>query len=98
MSAELLWEALRSLRKDGGSAAGASPAPTYTREPMQKVCAATTKSGKRCKGKARPAQDFCPFHDPSLSPQEAEASVHERRRQLLKRKEMGTEQWIESMG
>jgi hypothetical protein len=67
MSAELLWEALRSLRKDGGSEPGASPAPAYTREPMQKLCAATTKSGKRCKGKARPGQDFCTFHDPSLT-------------------------------
>src|SRR5512136_2016616 len=67
MSNELLWEALRSLRRSGATGAGALPAPTYTREPMQKPCAATTRSGRRCKGKARPGQDFCPFHDPNLT-------------------------------
>lgn len=67
MAAELLWEALRSLRRDGATGAGASPAPVYTREPTNKQCAATTRSGRRCKGKARPGQEFCPFHDPGLS-------------------------------
>ena len=72
MSAELLWEALRarSRKQEGDRGAAAPGQPMYTREPKQTQCAATTRSGKRCKGKARPGQDFCPFHDPSLSAEE----------------------------
>lgn len=44
-----------------------------------------------------PCRLFLEFHDPALSPQEAEASVRERQEQLLRRKEVGTEQWLESM-
>jgi hypothetical protein len=44
-----------------------------------------------------PCKLFLEFHDPALSPEEAEASVRERREQLLKRKEMGTEKWVELM-
>jgi hypothetical protein len=40
---------------------------------------------------------FLEFHDPALSPEEAEASVRERQEQLLKRKEIGTEEWVELM-
>jgi hypothetical protein len=44
-----------------------------------------------------PCKLFLEFHDPSLSPEEAEASVRERWEQLLERKKIGTEQWVESM-
>lgn len=44
-----------------------------------------------------PCKLFLEFHDPALSPEEAEASVRERREQLLARKEMGTEKWVELM-
>ncbi|MGQ9648565.1 MAG: hypothetical protein ACUVXJ_00455 [Phycisphaerae bacterium] len=68
MSAELLWEALRfRTQKQEGGAARIEPTQIYTREPKQKQCAATTRSGRRCRGKARPGQDFCPFHDPNLT-------------------------------
>ncbi|NLE59013.1 MAG: hypothetical protein GX616_11675 [Planctomycetes bacterium] len=68
MSAELLWEALRfRSRNQGNSEAPVGPTQTYAREPKQKQCAASTRSGKRCKGKARPGQEYCPFHDPSLT-------------------------------
>lgn len=68
MSAELLWEALRfRTQKQEAGAVRIDPAQIYAREPRQKQCAATTRSGKRCKGRARPGQDFCPFHDPNLT-------------------------------
>jgi hypothetical protein len=37
---------------------------------------------------------FKSFYDPSLSPEEAEKSVSSRQNELLKRKEIGTENWI----
>ncbi len=71
MSAELLWEALRFRNENREGRQGPVPPaqsqPMCTREPKQTQCAATTRSGKRCKGKARPGQDFCPFHDPALT-------------------------------
>lgn len=68
MSAELLWEALRfRTQKQEGGAARIEPTQIYAREPKQKQCAATTRSGRRCRGRARPGQDFCPFHDPNLT-------------------------------
>jgi hypothetical protein len=69
MSAELLWEALRfrSRNQEGRQGPVAPTQSTYTREPKQTQCAATTRSGKRCRGNARPGQEFCPFHDPALT-------------------------------
>jgi Protein of unknown function (DUF3795) len=45
-----------------------------------------------------PCKLFLEFHDPALSPEEAEASVRERQKQLLERREMGTEEWVERLG
>ncbi|MDM8005143.1 MAG: hypothetical protein QUV05_03190 [Phycisphaerae bacterium] len=78
MSAELLWEALRfRSQKQGDGPSRVEPTQIYTREPKQKQCAATTRSGTRCKGKARPGQEFCPFHDPNMTA--------ERRREIASR-------------
>ena len=41
-----------------------------------------------------PCDLFNSFYDPSLSPEEAEKSVNSRQSELLKRKEIGTENWI----
>lgn len=67
MSAELLWEALRSEGRKGVAAANPITTPVLTREPKRKQCAATTRSGRRCKGMARLGEDFCPFHNPNLT-------------------------------
>ncbi len=42
-----------------------------------------------------PCATFTDFHDPSLTPEEAERSVSERRMALLRRKEIGTARWLE---
>jgi len=41
-----------------------------------------------------PCKLFNNFYDPSLSPEEAEKSIVSRRNELLKRREIGTEDWI----
>ena len=41
-----------------------------------------------------PCKLFKSFYDPSLSPVEAEKSIASRQNELLKRKEIGTENWI----
>lgn len=40
---------------------------------------------------------FNNFYDPNLSPEEARASVLSRRQALMRRKEIGTEKWVEEM-
>jgi hypothetical protein len=42
-----------------------------------------------------PCELFRNFHDPALTPQEAQKAVIERQESLLKRKEIGTERWLE---
>ena len=72
----LLWEALRvpaegeraGASVNGGAGVRMQPLPFETR------CTAVTKSGRRCRGKTRKGTEFCPFHDPTVSP--------ERRRQI----------------
>ena len=41
-----------------------------------------------------PCKTFLEFYDPALNPQEAKKSILERIRQLLIRKEIGTNQWV----
>lgn len=43
---------------------------------------------------ALPCETFQKFHDPALSPEEAQQAVLDRRNDLLKRKEIGTIEWI----
>jgi hypothetical protein len=40
---------------------------------------------------------FNTFCDPNLNPEEARASVISRRQALMRRKEIGTEKWVEEM-
>ena len=42
-----------------------------------------------------PCETFNKFHDPSLSPEEAEQAVLARKNELLTRKEIGTDKWLE---
>jgi hypothetical protein len=65
----LLWEALRSMGKQSAPT-GQGLVQSFPRMPFQKQCAAVTRSGRRCKGRARPGQDHCAFHDPSLTPEQ----------------------------
>jgi hypothetical protein len=44
-----------------------------------------------------PCETFQQFHDPALGPEEAEHSVINRKNDLLRRKEIGTEQWLEEI-
>jgi len=43
-----------------------------------------------------PCQLFVSFHDPSLNPEEAIKSVNSRQNELLKRKEIGTKEWLKT--
>jgi hypothetical protein len=52
----LLWERILYTRHNGQS----------VRLPGVTRCAATTKAGRRCRGKARPDSPYCVFHDPEL--------------------------------
>ena len=61
-------------------------------------CCVNDKALEHCGECAElPCKLWLEFHDPALSPEEAEASVRERREQLLARKEIGTEKWAELM-
>jgi|SRR5450756_117654 len=44
-----------------------------------------------------PCETFLSLSDPALSPEEVEKSIRVRRDELLKRKEIGTERWLESL-
>lgn len=41
----------------------------YQRLPYDTRCSALTKAGRRCRGKIRRGTEFCPFHDPAMSPE-----------------------------
>lgn len=41
----------------------------YQRLPYDKRCSALTKAGRRCRGKIRRGTEFCPFHDPAMTPE-----------------------------
>ncbi len=43
-----------------------------------------------------PCTMFKEFHDPSLSPEEAKKSVLARQSELMRRKVVGTDKWLES--
>lgn len=42
-----------------------------------------------------PCETFTSLHDPSLSPEEAKQSILSRQNELMRRKEIGTEKWLE---
>ncbi len=42
-----------------------------------------------------PCETFKNFYDPSLSPEEAEESVLTRENELIQRKNIGTEKWVQ---
>ena len=66
--AMLWWEALRNRAEEAGELGRSRGLlQSFARVSGQKHCKATTKSGWRCKGKARPGSDFCLFHDPAIS-------------------------------
>ena len=41
----------------------------YQRLPYDTRCSAMTKAGRRCRGKIRQGTEFCPFHDPAMTPE-----------------------------
>ncbi len=41
----------------------------YQRLPYDTRCSALTKAGRRCRGKIRQGTEFCPFHDPAMTPE-----------------------------
>ena len=41
-----------------------------------------------------PCSTFNELHDPSLSEEEVEEALHARQRELVRRKEIGTESWL----
>ena len=45
-----------------------------------------------------PCDLFKNFYDPSLSPEEAKGSVLSRQHALARRREIGTEEWLEEIG
>ena len=65
----LMWERLTSsVPLDDNSSVRCAQVTTVThRLPYDKRCAATTKAGRRCKGRIRQGTEFCHFHDPSVS-------------------------------
>jgi len=44
-----------------------------------------------------PCRTFTDLYDPSLGPEEAAESVRSRRDAVLRRKEVGTKKWLESL-
>ena len=75
----LLWEALR-VRPGNPRGVSSVIAVGIVRTgqlPLGGRCSAVTKSGRRCRGRARNDTEFCPFHDPTVS--------EERRRQIASR-------------
>lgn len=65
----LLWEAV-STKTNGAKKNGsvrAFPLRQTKRLKFDVRCAATTKSGKRCKGRIRRGSEYCTFHNPALS-------------------------------
>ena len=65
----LLWEALCESPAENTKNASTdlSAPPRVQRLPYDTRCCAVTKSGRRCRGKARPGTEMCVFHDPALS-------------------------------
>ena len=72
----LLWEALRVPAEGERADASVNNIAGVRTQllPFETRCAAMTKSGRRCRGRIRKGTEFCPFHDPTVSP--------ERRRQI----------------
>ncbi len=67
----LLWELVATPARNDESTPQGEPRPTrrYRRLPFDTRCSAVTKSGRRCRGKIRSGTEFCPFHDPALTPE-----------------------------
>ena len=73
----LFWEALQTHMENvqDHTSTGVEVARTAKRLPFDNRCAAKTKSGHRCRGRVRKGSEFCPFHDPSVSPAERRANA-----------------------
>lgn len=67
----LLWELVATPARSEESTPQGEPRPTrsYRRLPFDSRCSAVTKAGRRCRGKIRNGTEFCPFHDPALTPE-----------------------------
>lgn len=67
----LFWETLNKPkdRRVVDPNPGQSPTFRPQRLPYDKRCVAITKSGVRCRGRIREETDYCPFHDPALTPE-----------------------------
>lgn len=64
----LLWEVLSAPIGDGNGHSRKDMSSQATRRlPYDKHCAGITKSGRRCRGKARNGSEWCLFHDPELA-------------------------------
>jgi hypothetical protein len=71
----LLWEALRSdgVVPEPGTPSNGDGHKKQKRLPFETRCAATTRNGRRCRGRIRQGSEFCVFHDPKLSDRERKA-------------------------
>lgn len=98
----LFCEACEHLNKCCDGCGNVDGKPFWT--PQMKIevcplydCCINNKSLEHCGHcEELPCDTFIEFYDPSLSPSEARKSVLERIRQLLIRKEQGTENWIKT--
>ncbi len=67
----LFWEAVDAFRRGRPIASvQACDSVRNPRFPFDKRCAATTKSGRRCRGRIREGSEYCFFHDPEVSSQQ----------------------------
>lgn len=67
----LLWELVSSELPASQTAARPhlDQVRHYQRLPYDTRCSARTKAGRRCRGKIRQGTEFCPFHDPAITPE-----------------------------
>lgn len=81
----VLWEALRRQAVVKQSAREEGRPAQVCRLPYETRCSAVTKSGVRCRGRARPDSEFCAFHDPVIAEKRRKAlsgASFRRRRRL----------------
>ncbi|HNQ22343.1 MAG TPA: hypothetical protein PKK06_04545 [Phycisphaerae bacterium] len=83
----LLWEVLCQLAANNTKDASADPAAPVRvkRLPYDTRCCVVTKSGRRCRGKARPGTETCIFHDPVVCEQRRSKLAAGRGRNRLAR-------------
>lgn len=67
----LFWEAVAARRNRRREASERKLSILRSgRLPYDKRCAASTKSGRRCRGRIRGGTEFCSFHDPEVTEQQ----------------------------